>query len=156
MLFPISLTNLQKHLCIVIGGGPVGERKVRNLLAVDAKVRLVSPDATAQLHAWAESGRIEWRQRPYQPGDLPHAFLVFAATNVRSVNAQIASDAAAAGALCNVADAPDEGDFHVPAVHRGDGVVVAVSTEDGTPRRAKAVRDGVARAIKVGDAERLD
>ena len=148
MLFPISLTNLHNRLCVVIGGGPVGERKVRNLLAVGARVCLVSIEATAQLHAWVDAGRMEWQQRPYRPDDLTHAFLVFAATNVRSVNAQIASDAAAAGALCNVADAPEEGDFHVPAVHREDGVVVAVSTETGTPRRAKGVRDKIAEQIK--------
>jgi cobalt-precorrin 5A hydrolase/precorrin-3B C17-methyltransferase len=69
---------------------------------------------------------------------------VFAATNQRALNAQIAIDAAALGLLCNVADAPAEGSFHLPAVYRGDGVTIAVSTDGANPARAVAVRDAIA------------
>src|SRR5215211_2520154 len=104
--YPITLTSLRGAPVVVVGGGAVGERKVRGLLAAGAAVRLISPTASEQLQAWAAAGQIGWEQREYTVGDLDGARLVFAATNRREVNAQLAREAAALGLLCNVADAP--------------------------------------------------
>jgi len=142
--YPVILTDMEGISAVVVGGGPVGERKVKGLLAVGASVRLVSPEATRQLQAMAAEGHIAWEQRPYEAGDLHGAQLAFAATDHRTVNAQVASDAAMLGLLCNVADAPDEGSFHLPAVHREAGLVIAVSTGGESPTRARQVRDRIA------------
>jgi cobalt-precorrin 5A hydrolase/precorrin-3B C17-methyltransferase len=142
--YPITLTNLRGALVVVVGGGAVGARKLRGLLAVGASVRLISPAATPELRALADSGAITWHARAYQPGDLAGARLVFAATNQRAVNAQVADDAAALGLLCNVADDPRAGDFHLPAVYREPDLLVAVSTAGTSPARAKRLRDQIA------------
>lgn len=143
-VYPITLTGMTGQQAVVVGGGPVGERKVQGVLAAGMAVKLISPEATLQLQAWAETGRIEWVRRPYQPGDVVGASLVLAATNQRAVNAQIAQEARELGLLCNVADQPAEGNFHVPAVHRRAGLVVAVSSSGESPRRAQNVRDQIA------------
>lgn len=148
LVYPIALHSLHQRLAVVIGGGPVGERKVAGLLAAGAQVRLIAPQVTPQLATWAQEGRVAWLARPYQSGDLTGAFLVFAATDQRTVNAQVAQDAAAGGALCNVADAPQEGNFHLPAVHRTEELTLAVSTSGRNPRRAKAVRDQLAALLR--------
>lgn len=144
-VYPIFLTDLQHTLAVVVGGGPVGERKVAGLLAARARVRLISPAITPMLAEVVHSAVIEWRPRPYQTGDLAGAFLVFAATNARAVNAQVAQDAAQAHLLCNVADAPAEGNFHVPALYRQADFVVAVGSQQGkNPKRIKQLRDQIA------------
>jgi cobalt-precorrin 5A hydrolase / precorrin-3B C17-methyltransferase len=143
--YPITLTGLAGNLAIVVGGGPIGERKARGLLATGVAVRLISPEASERLRELAEAGRIAWEPRPYAPGDLAGARLVFAATNLRAVNAAVAAEAAALGVLCNVADDPQGGSFHLPAVHRAQGLTVAVSTGGADPRRAAAARDAIAR-----------
>ncbi|MCY4412037.1 MAG: bifunctional precorrin-2 dehydrogenase/sirohydrochlorin ferrochelatase [Caldilineaceae bacterium] len=148
MRYPLTLTNLGGGIAIVFGGGIVGERKVRSLLAADVQVRLISPSATRQLTAWAEGGELEWTQRPYQDGDLADAGLVFAATNVRAVNHEIAAAAHKQGLLVNVADSPAEGNFHSPAVMRRDDLIVSVSTNSGRPRRATAARDRIAALLE--------
>jgi cobalt-precorrin 5A hydrolase/precorrin-3B C17-methyltransferase len=107
-------------------------------------VRLISPAATPALRALADSGAIRWHARPYQPGDLAGARLVFAASDQRAVNDQVAQDAAALGLLCNVADDLRAGTFHLPAVHREPGLLVAVSTDGANPARAKRLRDQIA------------
>ena len=142
--YPIVITKPAHMPAVVIGGGAVGERKVRGLLAAGIPVRLISPTATDQLMAWAQEGRLIWERRTYQSGDLTGARLVFAATNDRAVNARIAAAAIAAGALCNVADAPDEGDFHVPAIYRSGGITITVSSAGTAPGRAVALRDAIA------------
>jgi four helix bundle protein len=143
--YPITLTNLQDAPVVVVGGGSVGMRKVKGLLAVGAAVRLVSPMATEDLRNLGAAGRITWIPRDYAADDLGGARLVFAATNQRAVNAKIAGDAVARGILCNVADAPEEGSFHLPAVYRGAHATIAVSTSGVDPAGAKRLRDQIAR-----------
>jgi cobalt-precorrin 5A hydrolase/precorrin-3B C17-methyltransferase len=143
--YPIVLTNLAAGVAVVVGGGLVGERKTRGLLAAGATVHLISPAATPRLRAWAEAECIAWQQRTYRPTDLIGAQLAFAATDCRTINAQIALDAASLGVLCNVADAPDEGQFHVPALHRAHGFTIAVSSRGTAPARAVTLRDTIAR-----------
>lgn len=146
-VYPIYLTQLANGLAVVVGGGQVAERKINGVLAAGGRVRLISPQATPQLQTWAAAGQIEWMARNYQAGDLAGAFLVFAATNQRQTNARVAEDAAAQGVLCNVADAPDEGNFHVPAVHRQAGFTIAVGSGGQNPKRSKQMRDQIAAIV---------
>jgi len=150
--YPITLTRMASVPVLVVGGGAVGERKVAGLLAVGATVRLISPQATAQLAAWAEAGRIRWEARAYRAGELAEAdappLLVFAATDQRAVNAQVAGEALAQGRLCNVADVPEEGTFHLPALQREAGLTIAVSTDGTSPARARQVRDQLAAWLR--------
>ncbi len=60
--FPIQL-QLKGRLCIVVGGGAVGRRKINGLLAAGARVRLITAEPTADLPA-----EVELVQRP-----LPNA-----------------------------------------------------------------------------------
>jgi cobalt-precorrin 5A hydrolase/precorrin-3B C17-methyltransferase len=143
-VYPIFLTHLADVQVVVVGGGRVAARKVAGLLAAQAQVTVVSPALTPELAALHAAGRIAWQPRPYAPGDLVSARLAFAATDDRAVNAAVAQEAAQRGLLCNVADAPDEGSFHVPAVYRQEELVVAVGSSGTAPGRARAVRDRLA------------
>ncbi len=147
MRYPLTITNLSGRTAVVVGGGVVGERKVRSLLLAQAPVRLISPTATEQLTAWAARGEIAWQRRRYQEGDVDGAGLVFAATNVRAVNREIAVAAQGQGLLVNVADAPAEGNFHSPAVVRQGDLIVSVSTLSGRPRQATTARDKIAALL---------
>ena len=148
MRYPLTMTTLGERNAVVVGGGTVGERKVRGLLAGEVPVRLVSPSATQQINAWAEAGEIEWIRRRYRDGDLEGAALVFAATDQRAVNHEVAAAAHAKELLVNVADAPAEGNFHSPAVTRKDDLIVSVSTYSGQPRRATSARDRIAALLE--------
>ncbi len=148
MRYPLTMTSLGGRIAVVVGGGIVGERKVRSLLAGEVPVRLVSPSATEQITAWAETGEIEWKRRRYRDGDLDDAALVFAATNVRTVNQEVGEDAHRKGLPVNVADAPAEGNFHSPAVTRQDDLIVSVSTYTGQPGIATSARDRIAALLK--------
>lgn len=138
--YPITLIHLESTLAVVVGGGIVGERKVSGLVAANAHVRLIAPTATPALLALAENDEIEWTQREYRSGDLAEAGIVFAATNVRAVNRAVTDEALERGLLVNVADAPAEGNFHAPAVHRTDEAIIAISSYAGRPGIATRLR----------------
>jgi precorrin-2 dehydrogenase/sirohydrochlorin ferrochelatase len=137
--YPICL-RIADRPCLVIGGGPIAEQKVRSLLDADANVTVVSPQLTAVLTDWAGAGRIVHIARGYRRGDLVGMTLVYAATDNEELHAQVAQDAHDAGVLVNVVDRPRLCDFIVPSiVARGD-LLVAVSTSGASPALAKRIR----------------
>jgi len=126
---------------VVIGGGPVAERKVRALLESKASVTVVSPDVTPGLRDLAGAGGVRWEPRPYRPGDLDGARLVYAATDEPAVNAAVRVDANRAGIWVNVADEPEACDFLAPAVVRRGDLTIAVSTNGASPALARRIRE---------------
>jgi len=144
--YPIMLDGASID-AVVIGGGPVAERKVRALVEAGARVRVVAPSVTEGIEMVAKSpGQVRVTLAEFDASQLDGATLVFAATNNATVNAQVAQHAKARGLAVNVADAPDAGTFVTPAVHRSGDIVVAV-TAGGVPAVAARIRDAVASSI---------
>jgi precorrin-2 dehydrogenase/sirohydrochlorin ferrochelatase len=142
VLYPIFL-DLSGRRCVVVGGGGVADRKARKLLQARAEVVVISPEVGAEL----ESVAVEIHRREYREGDLEGAYLAFAATNVRKVNAAVAREAKERGILVNVADSPSEGDFALPSTLRRGRLQVAVSTGGASPTLARRIRGELEEAF---------
>lgn len=82
--------------------------------------------------------------------------IAVAATSERAVNARVARDARAEGALCNVADLPAEGDIVVPATASRGRLTMAVSTSGASPVAAVVARDRALDALGPGWEAALD
>ena len=134
----------------MIGGGRVAERKVKNLLFCGARVRVVSPYLTELLSKWVSQGKMDYTPSEYRPSHLKGAFLVYAATSDRKVNAEIARDAARRRLLVNVADAPRESTFILPAVVRKREISIAVSTNGLSPAKSVRIRDRLKTLMEKG------
>jgi uroporphyrin-III C-methyltransferase / precorrin-2 dehydrogenase / sirohydrochlorin ferrochelatase len=140
--FPLAL-EVTGRRCVVVGGGPVAEGKVRALLDAGAAVVVVAEGVTAGLAELARRGEVELVERRYRPGDLAGALLVFAAGD-RSHNAAIFAEAEAAGVLCNAHQDSAHCHFASPTVTRRGDLLVAVSTGGRAPTLAGHVRDALA------------
>jgi siroheme synthase-like protein len=138
--YPVCL-DMTDRPCLVVGGGPVAERKVAGLLDAGARVTVVSPSATDRLREWARADRIRLLPREYAAADLAGQAVVFVATDDGGINAGVARDARAGGVLVNAVDDPAHCDFILPAVLSRGGITVAVSTGGASPALARAVRD---------------
>lgn len=132
--------NIQAKRCIVIGGGKIALRKVKELLEHDAEIVVISPRSCLEMTGLAKSGAIQILKRSYKTGDLDGSYLAVAATGDRSLNKRVAKEANDSGVLLNVVDNPDLSDFIVPSVvHRGD-ISIAVSTGGKSPALARKIR----------------
>src|SRR2546421_10406157 len=77
----IACLRLKGRRCVVIGGGAVGLEKVEGLLACDADVTLIAPEAVPALEELAAEGSIAWQRREYAGAeDLEGALIAIAAT----------------------------------------------------------------------------
>jgi siroheme synthase-like protein len=142
--FYIACLRLSGRRCVVIGGGEVGLEKVEGLLACDADVTLVAPEAHPELVQLALEGSIRWEQREYRSDDLDGALLAIAATNDTELNIRAFEDAEARSMLVNVVDVPPLCNFILPAIVRTGPLAVAISTAGASPALAKRMKREIA------------
>lgn len=135
--YPIFL-DLAGRRAVVVGGGKVALRKARALADAGAAVRVVAPEF---LPEFADDERLECVAETYNARHLAGAAVIVAATDDEKVNAHVADEARAAGALVNVVDRPALCDFIVPSqVARGD-LVIAISTGGAAPSLSRRLRE---------------
>jgi len=142
--FYMAALNLTGRRCLVVGGGAVGLEKIEGLLAGDAEVIVVAPEADREVAELAASGTVEWTRRRYAPGDLDGCFLVVAATSDTDVNIAVYKDAEARSMLVNVVDVPPLCNFILPAIVRRGPIAIAISTAGASPALAKRMKDQIA------------
>ena len=141
---PVGL-DIRASKCVVVGGGRIGARKVRNLLRAGGDVTLVSPDAISEMAEMASSGRIQWKKEAFREGHLDGAFLAVVATDDEELNARIADAAVRLGILICDASSGDRSQLIFGALHEEDGVTIAVFTDGQNPALARETRDRIAR-----------
>ena len=141
MLYPLNV-DLSGRSLILVGGGKVAERKVRGILSAgtETSICVIAPKITMVLQEHAAAGRLCWKQTCYADGILEGAFLVYAATDLREVNAAVAAEAKRRGIPVNVIDDPAASTFQVPASIRRGELILSVSTAGGSPALSRAIR----------------
>jgi precorrin-2 dehydrogenase/sirohydrochlorin ferrochelatase len=135
-----ALLDVKNRRCLVVGGGRVGTRKVKTLMACGAKVRVVTLEATDELLELARGGRIELHKRPFEEQDLDRVFLVIGATDDQKLNQRIHALAEEKGRLCNIADQPELCNFVLPSIVNQGDLTIAISTAGRSPAFAKHLR----------------
>jgi siroheme synthase-like protein len=145
--YPI-FADLTGRRCVVVGGGPVAQRKVTTLLGCGAEITVVTPTATKRLAGYARAGRVRLVSRRFRPADVAGAWLVYAATDDPAVNGVVYRTACKQRVFANVVDQTPLCTFIAPAIVRRGALTAAVSTAGGSPSLAKLVRDDVRRILE--------
>ena len=137
--YPIQL-EIENMPCVVIGGGSVALRKAKSLVGAGARVTVISPVLVDGLTELAEAGSICHIERGYEAGDTDGYRLVICATDDGDINRQAAREARAHGALVNVIDAPEEGNFTVPSSVNDSPLLLTISTGGISPAFSRMMR----------------
>ena len=137
--YPVSL-DIEGRRCVVVGGGPVAERKCLGLLDAGGAVFVVADRVTPRLEELAGQGVIELARRPHSYGDLAGALLAFAATDDPGVQTDVLKEGEERGVLVNAVDDAGPSHFAVPSVLRRGDLTVALSTGGKAPALAKHIR----------------
>ncbi len=139
--FYIACLKLTGRRCLVVGGGEIGLEKVEGLLACDATVHLVAPEAVDELRALASEGSITWDRREYAgPSDLEGTFMAIACTDDTDININVFDDAERRAMLVNIVDVPPLCNFILPAIVRTGPLAIAISTAGASPALAKRMK----------------
>lgn len=145
-LLPLFL-NLHGRAVLLVGGGPVATAKLRQLLAVGARVHIVAPEVSREIEALvAESATpqadVTLSRRAFVAADLDDVWLVVAAATP-DANAQVAELAEAARIFVNAVDDPANASAFLSGVVRRDGVTLAISTTGHAPALTSLLREAL-------------
>ena len=135
--YPVFL-DLHDVPVLVVGGGPIGARKVAGLHACGAAVRVVAEHLSEALD---RAQCAEVREHRFEEADLDGVRLVITATGDHDTDSTIATQARSRGIWTNAADQPVDCDFILPAIATAGRVTAAISTDGASPALAKALRD---------------
>lgn len=150
----ILALNLRGRRVVVVGAGAVGGRRIRALVTEGADVVVASPQASPEVEALASRAEIEWRRRTIQRTDVEGAWLVIAAADNPTVNADVTRWCEEQGTWCvNAADAQRTPARVAAQSAHGDLAIGVVSLGAADPRRAVRVRDALGRAIDDGSVD---
>jgi uroporphyrin-III C-methyltransferase/precorrin-2 dehydrogenase/sirohydrochlorin ferrochelatase len=151
--FPLFV-RLEKRPVLLVGGGEMAAAKLRLLLSAHAAVTLVSPEVVPEIAVLIADGQLRWHARDFAPADIVGQNLAFSATEDEALDLAVSVAARRAGVLVNVVDRPELSDLIMPAIVDRDEIVVAISTNGGSPVLAQRIRAAVEAAIPHG-IERL-
>ena len=146
--YPLLL-DLTERPVLVVGGGAVATRRIRDLIAAGAVVTVVSPVVSGRIHFWVGASELRWEARDFSGRDVVGAWLVVAATDDEAVNVRVAAAAERNQIFCVRADRASGGTARTPAVVRRGPLTVAINAGDD-PARAAGLRDAIGLALDVG------
>ena len=138
-IFPIAVC-VGGSSCLVVGGGTVALRKVKNLLQCGAIIDVVSPAFCEELTTMGKEGLVTLILRHFEDHDIKGRMLVFAATSDEAVNRRIYELCRKNNILVNTVDDPESAIFWYPRPGRG-ALTIAVNTEGKSPLLARRIRE---------------
>ena len=148
MFYPAHI-NLQDRKCLVVGGGPVAERKIVAMLISGGDVTVISPDATELLTYLAQMGTIRWHKRQLRAGDTHGYFLVCAATDFTDINSAVFEEAYGKHKirLVNVVDVIPQCTFAAASVVTDGELMLSISTSGKSPAMSRRIREHLEKVL---------
>ncbi len=152
VLMPVFLDLVGKPV-LVVGGGDVATRKVEELLAAKACVRVVAPKIAPELVSLVAMGThdLVLEARAFAEADVVEAWLVVAATDDAEVQRHAKTSADRARVFCIAVDDPKNASAYGGGVVRRGPVTIAVSTSGEAPALARLVREIVEQLLPDDD-----
>ena len=138
-MLPVFL-KLDGRNCLLVGAGTVALDKIGGLLSTGVKLRVIAPQARAEIRELAFEGKLEWVERRFESSDIESNFLVIAATDDAQVNAAIYQGCVERNIPCNSVDDIPNCDFFFGSLVTRGNLQIAISTSGESPAVAQRLR----------------
>lgn len=127
-MIPVSLSLKGKHI-LIVGGGQVALRKARLFMSEKAMITIVAPVFDHNLLQLP----LHFIKREYQAADILETFLVYAATDSKSVNQQIVLDCQKKHILCGSATYHQDASFYSVSYYEHKIATLSLSMHQKLP-----------------------
>ena len=158
-VFPMFI-ELEREICLIIGGGKVAIRKAEVLLDMGAEVHVISRKFEPELLELQTPERLEcheidegplaaavWLEQNARKEGIGDVAMLICATDDERVNHQMVLWARKKRIPANSATNPKDCDFYFPSVVRRGNLAVGISTGGGTPALARMVSRQIQEAL---------
>ncbi|WP_259781066.1 precorrin-2 dehydrogenase/sirohydrochlorin ferrochelatase family protein [Aestuariispira ectoiniformans] len=144
--FP-AFVKVANRKVVVIGGGEAAAGKLRLLCRTEARITVIASNLCADIRQMRDTGLITHEGRPFTPGMLDGAVMVFDGGGDDFVTQEVEAAAKARNIPVNVVDQTDRCDFITPAILDRAPVMVAICTGGSAPALARILRQRLEAAI---------
>jgi siroheme synthase-like protein len=135
---PIAIDIRDKRI-LLIGGGRVALHKIYSLQQYHAELYVLATEICDEI----KMQEVNFTEKLYESLDLDGAFLVYACTNIRSLNEQVYNDCKARSILVNVVDNPPLCDFVSPAIYKKGFMSIGVTSNARSVYKSIEVRNKI-------------
>lgn len=149
--------DLKQKPCLIVGGGTIATRKARLLHKAQAEIHVVAPQIQDELLTIVKESGGLYRAEEYSAQCLDNCILVISATEVESVNQQVAADCHARKLPVNVVDNPKLCSVIMPAIVDRSPLIIGITSGGEAPVLARKVRTQLESSIpgSYGDLGKL-
>ena len=127
--------------CLLVGGGEVALRKVRQLLRAKAQIEVMAPNLCLELDELSRAGQINHLEQEFSEDSLTKRYrLIIAATDSKEINKIISKFAQNNQIPVNVVDNPELCSFIMPSIVNREPIQIAISTGGASPVLARLLR----------------
>lgn len=137
---PMAL-NLKMRRVVVVGGGRVAARKLRQILPKAGTCVVISPIVASEVELWHAKGRLQWEARFFVASDVQRGDVIICTVSDETVRRLVQACAATQGAWYNDAVAASDGDFIVPSVLEFGRLCFSVMSGNASPRLIKLIKE---------------
>lgn len=146
--FPILL-DIEKKNILVVGGGKIAYRKIKTLLDYGAKIEVITPKIVEdKIQLLFKEKKINITLREFEDSDIENRFLVVGATNNKELNKKIYELGNTKNILVNNITTKEDLNARFCAIHRGEDFQVAISTDEGDPKRALKLKKQIKASLE--------
>ena len=140
--FPLFVDMSGKDI-LFVGGGSIAARRIGVLQPFVEEITVVAPEADGRILELTESGFVNWIMRGFDEGDLEGRDIVFAATDDKELNTEIAAKCRERGIIVNVSSDKELCDFYFPGIVRQGETVIGVNASGKDHKKARRVRERI-------------
>ena len=140
--FPLYV-DLSGRDILFVGGGTIAARRIAVLQPFTDNITVVAPEAEGSIIELTEAGDLNWITREFDEDDLEGRDIVFATSDDKELNAQIAEACRERGILVNAASDKDLCDFYFPGIVRQGDTVIGITASGKDHAKAKRIRERI-------------
>jgi siroheme synthase-like protein len=144
--FPIFL-DLHDRDVLVVGAGEIASRKIQDLVAAGARVRVVAPKSHAAVEELAAKNKIAIERRAFEEKDVDGVWLVVAATGDPNVESLVFSAAESRRIFVLAVDDPAHASAASGSVIRRHPFIVSISSSGEVPAMTRLLREVLERVL---------
>ncbi|MEI6856474.1 bifunctional precorrin-2 dehydrogenase/sirohydrochlorin ferrochelatase [Psychrilyobacter sp.] len=146
--FPVFIDLSNKDV-LVVGGGKIAYRKIKTLLDYGATIEVISPQIVEKkIQILFEEKKISLTLREFKEEDINNRFLIVGATDDKELNKKIYELGNSKNILVNNITTKEDLNARFCAVHRGEDFQVAISTNEGNPKRALELKNKIIKGLE--------
>lgn len=145
-VYPLFL-RLRGRLVVVVGAGPVAEKKIEKLIDAGARLRIVAPSISDAVRALAQAAGGELLARRFEDADLDGAWLAIACTDDADTNRRVGDACDERNLFCLAVDDLAHASCFGGAEIRREPFTIAISTGGAAPALARLVREILEHAL---------